>query len=79
MNRYEDADTGEVVYRVWDPTHTHDYYYLADDLDADFRPSGISLPPGVKPASVFGGRLGGRLVAWRNIWGKTRETATIEE
>lgn len=73
VNRYVDADTGDVVYRLWDPTHTHDYHYHAEDLDADFRPAGISLNPGMKPAAVFGGRINGRLVSWRSIWGKTPE------
>lgn len=69
VNRYRDIDTGEVKYRYWDATHTHDYHALAEDLHAEFRPAGFSLPAGVKPAAVFGGRIDGLLVGWRNIWG----------
>ena len=70
VNRYRDIDNGYIKYRYWDATHTHDYHCLAEDLQADFRPAGININPGIKPASVFGGRVGGLLVGWRSIWGK---------
>lgn len=70
VNRYRDLDTGRIKYRYWDPTHTRDYHCVAEDLHADFRPAGISLSPGVKPAAVFGGRIGGILVGRREMWGK---------
>jgi len=70
INRYRDLDDNHVMYRIMDGTHTHEYHYRQDDLLAEFRPAGISLRLGVKPAEVFGGRLDGMLVGWRNIWGK---------
>lgn len=69
-NRYHDLDDGHVKYRILDATHTHEYHYRQEGLLADFEPAGISLRLGVKPAEVFGGRVGGKLVGWRNIWGK---------
>ena len=59
--RFRNIDDGRVLYKVWDPTHTHDWWYYQEDLLADFRPAGISLWPGVKPASVFGSRVDGIL------------------
>lgn len=70
VNRYRDIDHGCIKYRYWGATHTHDYHSLAEDLHADFRPAGITINPGVKPAAVFGGRIDGMLVGWRSIWGK---------
>jgi hypothetical protein len=59
--RFRCLDTDRVLYKVLDPTHTHDWWYYEDDLLADFRPAGIQLGIGVKPAEVFGSRVNGIL------------------
>lgn len=65
--RFRDLDTDRILYKVYDPTHTHDWWYYQEDLLADFQETGIRLPIGVKPASVFGTRKDGILRGYNEV------------
>lgn len=49
---YEETTTGEVIYRVWDGTHTVDEWIHQDDLLALFEPAGWSVI-GMKPTYIL--------------------------
>lgn len=50
---YEDTADGDVLFEVWDGTHTTREYVLDDDLLACFAPAGWSVPTHVKPTYVL--------------------------
>lgn len=52
---YEDVDTGQRLYEVWDGTHTTREYILGDDLlyDGMFEPAGWSCNVGMKPTYLL--------------------------
>jgi len=56
VSRFRNIDTGEVWYRVANPTHSQDLRYREEDVPAALEDVGVSLPVGIKPASVFGER-----------------------
>jgi hypothetical protein len=64
LNRYEDVDDGHVAYRIAGPTHTVYDWVREEDAIAEYDCTGIRLPTGVKPASVFGKRVGGMLLGY---------------
>lgn len=46
---WEDMDGDQLLYEVWDGTHTSREYVLGGDLLAEFTPAGWSLPTHEKP------------------------------
>jgi hypothetical protein len=50
---YEETTSGDVLFTVWDGTHTTRERIHADDLLAAFEPAGFSIPPGFKPTYVL--------------------------
>lgn len=46
---YEDIETGEVLYEVWDGTHTTRQYVLGPDLLSLYEPAGWQFPTSRKP------------------------------
>lgn len=62
LNRYQDVEDGHVVYRISGPTHTVYEHIREEDAIVEYENTGIRIPTGVKPASVFGKRVDGMLV-----------------
>jgi len=48
---YEDIESGDRLYELWDGTHTTREYVLGDDLLCErmFTPAGWQYPTGLKP------------------------------
>lgn len=57
--RFIQVDTGERFYRIWDATHTSRWTVWEGDAKADFAPVRVQMT--LKPAAVFGKRVGGIL------------------
>lgn len=73
-DRYVSLESDQLLYRVWDSTHTTDELYTEDDLEETFVPAGIRID--VKPAEVFGGRMHGQLVGYRKLWAHRSSSGT---
>jgi len=55
---YEDVDTGDRLYEVWDGTHTTREYHTEDSLQHAYDPAGWQMPTGHKPTYYLTREIG---------------------